>query len=351
MISLIRFLKILLINILIFITLIFLVEIFFGYWFDKDNLGPYMREHRMKKNLYQLKTDEKNYNYTYKRNYYGFRGEELNLNEIKIILIGGSTADERYKPEEFTIVGLLNKKLRENDINFKIVNAGIEGQSTVGHISNFKFWFPKLKNFSPEYIIFYVGINDSLKNIKNINNYDSSDGWILNPSSSDSFNDNIKSRSIIYDYIRKIKHKYYSGNEAKRIIYDMSYKKKNKKYLNFEEKISFFNVEKILKKNRDRISYYLNNIDKLALLSKELGSIPIFINQEASQENIQEKLLVLNISLIKHCKKKNYNCIDLAKKIRPNKNYWWDGIHTTEYGSNDIANLIFPELKNFLIKK
>ena len=31
--------------------------------------------------------------------------------------------------------------------DFKITNAGIEGQSTVGHIYNFRHWFPKLKDF------------------------------------------------------------------------------------------------------------------------------------------------------------------------------------------------------------
>ena len=46
--------KFLLLNILIIFLLIFSIEIIFGYWFDKDNLGPYMREHRMKKNTYTL---------------------------------------------------------------------------------------------------------------------------------------------------------------------------------------------------------------------------------------------------------------------------------------------------------
>ena len=32
-------------------------------------------------------------------------------------MIGGSTTDERYKPEEFTIVGLLNKKILEKNWN------------------------------------------------------------------------------------------------------------------------------------------------------------------------------------------------------------------------------------------
>ena len=40
--------KILFVNFLILFFFIVLIELFFGYWFDKDNFGPYMREHRMK---------------------------------------------------------------------------------------------------------------------------------------------------------------------------------------------------------------------------------------------------------------------------------------------------------------
>ena len=37
--------------------------------FDKNNLGPYMREHRMKKNPISVKFNNSNYNFTYKRNF------------------------------------------------------------------------------------------------------------------------------------------------------------------------------------------------------------------------------------------------------------------------------------------
>ena len=68
-------------NLFFFIFFIFIIEILFGYWFDKNNLGPYMREHRMKKNDYTLKIDGQKFNYTYERNYYGFIGKEIRLKD------------------------------------------------------------------------------------------------------------------------------------------------------------------------------------------------------------------------------------------------------------------------------
>ena len=152
--------KIILVNFLVFLISITIIEIFFGYWFSEHSFGPYMREHRLKKNHVVLSYNDIQYDFYYKRNYHGFRGEEIDPGQIEAVMIGGSTTDERYKPIEFSIAENLNVLLKKNGYNFKITNAGIEGQSTVGHIYNFKHWFPKLKDFSPELYIFYIGIND-----------------------------------------------------------------------------------------------------------------------------------------------------------------------------------------------
>jgi len=352
----IKYFKIIIVNFLSFITLALIVEISFGYWFDKDNLGPYMRENRMKKNLYTLKMNNEEYKYIYKRNYHGFRGEEISPEKIEAVIIGGSTTDERYKPEEFTITGYLNKNLKENGINIKIINAGIEGQSTRGHISNFQDWFPRLKDFAPKYILFYVGINDTGSSYKDIGYKNATDGFVLNPNKDESFRDNIKSRSIFYDLLRKTKHKYYLGNENKRVTYDFKVSSKEradskiKEFYSFKEKLEIYKIEEVLKKNQERIIYYLNNIDKLVAYSYDVGAIPIFINQEAQQGWYSESLFALNISLIRHCKKKGYNCIDLAKNLNGKVSYWWDGMHTTAIGSKKIADLITPKIL-YLMKR
>jgi len=344
-------LRVIFINFLFFFLLIISIELIFGHWFDKNNFGPYMREHRMKKVIYQLNYDNEKYNYLYKRNYHAFRGNEIKPENIQIIMVGGSTTDERYKPEKFTIVERLNSKLELNNQSLKIINAGVEGQSTKGHLSNFKYWFNKLKDFQPNYIIYYIGINDSIF-FKNQNN-DLTDGWIGNPDKIEAFFDNIKSRSLVYDLIRKIKHKYYKIDESKRIIYDFNYsmKKSNeikKNYLNFSEKINKYNFLELSLKYENIIQRYLNNVDMLVKYTNNYNAVPIFINQPSQESNHSELLFILNRSLINHCVKQNYKCIDLVKKLNGKNNYWWDGIHTTPEGSNKIANTIFPEILKFL---
>ena len=104
--------------------------------------------------------NNKEYTFFYKRNFYGFRGNEFDPREIKIIFNGGSTSNQRYTPEELTIVGLLNSKLSKDNINKKIYNAATNGKSLRGIIYDFKFWFNKIDNLSPKIIILYLGINE-----------------------------------------------------------------------------------------------------------------------------------------------------------------------------------------------
>ena len=342
--------KLLFYNLLIFFLFLILIETIFGYCFDKNSLGPYMREHRLKKVNYSLKYKDQNYNYIYKRNYYGFRGDDVELNNIKAILVGGSTTDERYKPYDLTIVGQLNKKFAEKKIKFKIVNAGIEGQSTIGHIHNFENWFPRLKEFKPDFIIFYIGINDSLINPQENK---STNGHVLNPSRFERFKDNIKSRSVFYDLLRKIKHKYY--NRKEKLIYDFDHalnnpKKKKTSFMDFDEALQKHDVKKLLIENSKLIENYLSNIDKLVNYSEKLNAKPIFINQLTEEGSSFKNLFIMNYSLINHCVKKNYNCIDLARKLKGKNEFWWDGIHTTPEGSINISNIIFPELLNLIRK-
>ena len=341
-----KFFKVIVINFFLGLVLFSLIEFTFGYWFDEDNLGPYMREYRMRKNNYNITYEGKQYEFVYKRNYYGFRGDEVPLEKISAVFIGGSTADERYKPDPFTITGLINNKINKETKDIELFNAGIEGQTTRGHMANLKFWFPRLKNFKPKYLIYYIGINEQyLKHGK----ADQHDGVVLDSNIRQRIWDNIKTRSIFYDLARKTKHKYY--NSDKKILYDFDlgikeYSKKENRvsFLSYKEFIKKNSIEEILKSQNKFFKNYLKRVDTLYSETIKMGAIPIFINQLDSTGFQNKKLITLNIFLIDHCNKRKYNCIDLARDLEGKNDYWWDGVHTTPKGSEAIANLIAPKL-------
>ena len=142
--------KIISINLFSVLFIIVLIELIFGYWFDKDNFGPFMREHRNKNNSYTLKYKGEVYEYVYKRNYYGFRGEHVEPDKIKAIMVSGSTGEERYKPDRFTITELLNLKLKDSGIDLKIINASISAHQNKNKklsLENSFIWNNKIPNY------------------------------------------------------------------------------------------------------------------------------------------------------------------------------------------------------------
>ena len=343
-----KLIKIFFINIFIILTFTFFIEIFFGYWFDEDNFGPYMREHRMKNQRIEWTNGAEKKIYFYRRNYYGFRGGDIEPSEIQAVILGGSAVDERFSPDEYTITGFLNKKLEENNIKIKIINGGVQALSTVGMIDGFENWLFKLKNFSPKYILFYVGINEAANRKGKSAKNDGHDGHLLNPESVEVLFDTIKSKSILYDSIRIFKFKYlprknftkYDGNmgeEYKRTFNFTSYK--------FAE--DNYNLVELEKKLAYETTGYLNRIEELNKLSKQLNSIPIFITSLTSGGH-SEFTFTMNNYIMKNCKIKKLLCIDLAKKIDGKIEYWYDGTHTSKKGSETVAKLIFEDLEKII---
>jgi len=344
-----KLIKTVLTNFLILLIFVILFELFFGYWFDKDNLGPYMREHRMKNQAITYEYDNKTYNYNYKKNYYGFRGEDISPENIEGLVMGGSAIDERYKPEEFTITGYLNKNLKNNNYKLELINAGIEGQSTVGIIYNFTNWFSKLKNFSPKVILVYIGTNDGGVQENNLNEL-SQDGHVKNPDDIEAFFDNIKSKSFLYDTARIFKYKNLPKETFKKYDGNADVYSKNKfKYISYETAIANYNIKKLEKKYEKKIKNYLSRVDIIYESAKKINSDPIFITSVGNFGH-KERIFILNYSLIAHCKNKKYDCIDLAKKLKGKFNYWRADGHTTQEGSEIIANLIMDDLVYFIKK-
>ena len=352
--------KIVITNLLIFLILISLIEIFFGYWFDKNNFGILMRKHRMQTSVYEVKFGEKIYKHTYKRNFYGFRGDEVEPEKQKIIFIGGSTGNQRYTPEEFTIVGQLNSKLKNLGINEKIYNASMDGKSTFGIINDFKYWFPKLEEFKPELFIFYIGLNDKFYRgncqLGNESKFDGNDCQI----SFDFKNriiDYIKNNSITYYYAKKVKYKYF--NTEIKLRYDFfGYRNSDNLYEDFNyinyntaKKIHFkikkssdqkF-VENELKKRLKRISFYVEQFNAKA----------IFITQIQHDGNSEKNLFYANEVIKEYCTENNIVIIPLHEIALMEKNDFYDPWHTTIKGTTKVVNYLSPfvirEIKNKFI--
>ena len=110
---------------------------------------------------------------TYSRDEHGLRGATRSLSDIDVVTVGGSTTDQRYLDDAMTWQAVSERELAMMGQSLAFTNAGVDGQSTVGHEFNFRNWFPLLKELRPQIVLFYVGTNDVLR-VQHREDYDRS---------------------------------------------------------------------------------------------------------------------------------------------------------------------------------
>ena len=334
-----KYIKIFYINLIILFSLILTFEIFFGYWFKKNNFGFFMRHERQKQNYYETIHDEKKYKFYYKRNFYGFRGEDVEPKNMKIIFLGGSTGNQRVTPQDLSIVGLLNDQLKNYGYNFKIYNGSTDGKSTKGYLNRFKYWFPKIPNCNPKIVIFYTGINDS--NVLHDEKFDIP--W--RESNFEKFRDYLKNNSKTVELIKKIKFKYfvklkkeYGLKNVSTNLYD------NFNYINYQD-AKKMHLNKI--PNELLLNQFEKKLNSLNFYIQKYKIIPIFITQIKYDGLSDYHLYLINEKLKEFCKNKNYNIIKLDEKIISlEKKTFFDTIHTLIKGNKIIVNKIHLDLLN-----
>jgi len=335
-----KFLKVFISNFLIFIFLIIILEVIFGYWFKKENFGIYMRKERKVNWQTNSSFYGDDYDFFYKRNFWGFRGEEFDPRDVKVIFEGGSTGNQRFTPENFTIVGLLNDSFENSKSDIKIYNASTDGKSVNGYINDFNFWFPKIPNFNPKYVIFYIGINDRFDNFDGRYFLDNK----VSEQKFDQLKDYIKNNSFFVDRFNSIKNKYFPKNT---FAYDLS---NNLLYENYD----FVDYEMALKIhgniNNDNlilVKNFRSKLDKLNLIIKKLKIKPIFINQLMYDGLRDKNLFLVNNELKNFALENDYYLIALDEILTMKHNDYFDTAHTTPQGSKRIADTIFPMLLEF----
>ena len=171
-------------------------------WFGGRALGPLSipRDVELRFNIRDLYDSPDGPTIAYRRDKYGLRGQYVDPGRIEILTIGGSTTDQRYLDDEKTWQSVLQRAFARDGRAVEVVNAGVDGQSTVGNLANFEYWFPEIPGLRARFVLVYVGTND----------------FFLNAGSAVTFDDlrdvsygaRLLDRSAIYDLYRKLKGAY-----------------------------------------------------------------------------------------------------------------------------------------------
>ena len=265
-------LKILTVNTLILTIGILILELAFGGWLDPKRLNRLnlIKDRTLTYNVSKLYTDL-NPSITYSRDEYGRRGQHSTPSEIDILTVGGSTTDQRYIRDGETWRDVLQQQFAQTGRTAIVANAGVDGQSTFGHIKNFAWWFPDIPDLAPNYILFYVGLNDFHKDAG-----DSYDRLVKDTRSFD-LGQAIKKHSALWHLGRTI-HGTFRAVVVKRIVHRST---------NFEE-LAW--TQEALQQDYDflqpRLSGYESRLYTLADMTHKLGAKPIIVSQPSRQYRV-----------------------------------------------------------------
>lgn len=352
--------KIIAVNFSILLLLLVIVEMFFGGWFSAaNNLNNLGIIRNTKLEYTQKLYDDSSKNVIYTRDENGLRGiSTFNKPEkIDILTIGGSTTDQRYITDTKTWQECLENRLAKEGKNYLISNAGADGQSTHGHIKNFELWFPEIENLKPEYILFYVGVNDFYK-ISADSKYDNFGKNKI------SFQEKFKNNSAIYNLNRKIK----GVIHAKKA--NVGHKRLNFKNHSYTDQ-SIGSPKLIDYYKKHNLTGFKNRVKRLIQLCKDMEAEPIFVTQSSARYKFVNNTLfgindtmqmtkfkfngvdfynlltLLNEAIYEICDDK-YMIIDLTKTHVWRDEDFYDWFHMTPTGAKKLADEIFKELNTKL---
>lgn len=361
--------RVVFINLVILAVCLIALELIFGTWFTRTHALYRFTQIRDRTIVMVNPLPGGLETITYTRDEFGFRGLEGFVSEIDLLTVGGSTTDQRWLDDSQTFQAGLEDLFTQSGHPISIVNAGIDGQTTFGHIQNFSSWFEKVPDMKTRYIMYYVGLNDLLR-IASVDYFDrtSSDDTL------NFFKGLIMEHSALFQVYRVAK----SSFEPESIQHQLSRKNIAEKgpYADqpMIEDFMFPVMEQSLTGLRTRVA-------QLNELTRSFGAEAIFVTQrsarwtrkggkilgiqnyepdffESVRGHLPEEFDELNgvdfynferavaDTIMEECRILHAICLDLMARVDFNlETDFYDPIHTTPSGSFRIAEYLFEEFE------
>ena len=349
--------KLIIYNSLLFASFLSLVEIVLGKWYlintpvTKIPAAAFSRKiYRDVRKIYGL---DNPYYISNKRDDKGYRTSQEYTEKDIVLTIGGSTTASIFVDDNNTWQNILSKNL---DDKFAVLNGGVSGQSSFGHLYAIDQWHSKaLPIDKVKFIIYYFGINDRnlLEVVPTFEEYES-DAY-----ANDRFW-KIKSflikYSFFYSKLAELRNIYFQNQLDSDVFY--GYQNKTERFTDLAKTI---NLKKIDYKSNNQ---YIDLIKKLDKKTKALFpnasiywvqeplpgcnflSPKIIQNYYSSDFDICEKVakiyLLQDYALDKI--RINTNIIKMYLDNPLTKNATYDIMHANETGNRTIANYLYENI-------
>ena len=349
------FLAVLAVNFLLLAAGVVAVELIFGGWLDSRRLNRLniLKDRIYKHDVSGLYQTEKPL-VTYTRDRHGLRGGYGAPGDIRILTVGGSTTDQRHIRDGETWQDALQRRFGKAGLTVPVANAGVDGQSSFGHIANFKWWFPDIPGLAPEFILFYVGLNDYHKDAA-----DRFDRHVAD-SGNPTIGERIRDNSAIWHLLKTLQGVYKA----------MVVSKIGHQRVKFDE-LKW--VREPLQRDygfiAPRLDAYAARLRQLADLTRQAGAIPVFVTQPSrhyraipegiegqSGESLYEGRSINGLDFRHVMQKfdgamksvaaeKGALYVDLASRTEWADADFYDFVHMTPQGAAKVGDFLYESLK------
>jgi lysophospholipase L1-like esterase len=294
----------------------------------------------------------------YKRDQHGLRGQYRDLSRIDILTIGGSTTNELYISEGETWPDRLAENFARAGRPLTMVNAGVDGQSTVGMIRNFEAWFPLIPNLKARYVLAYVGINDLGLGAAGARLDGTKFDRMKSPETARRVRHYLMNNSVFYDLFRRVR-----GMIQARVarvnhqVVDYSAIRWREDEGGDPFPATYSQISSQLTAYRDRLKILIERI-------RAFGATPVLITQhKGSYRRAEGRILfaeseggisgrgeyvtltLFNRETLTACRETGAICVDLGGEIEFRPGDFYDHAHTTPAGSKRVADFLYEKLK------
>ncbi len=350
------FFKLYAINVGLIMSGVVVLEIAFGTWVFGPNYGflliPIDKTLRLDvSELYPRREPV-----LYRRDKHGLRGKYDDLSRIDVLTIGGSTTNQLYVGEGETWQDQLAQAFKEAGRPMTVVNAGVEGQSTRGHIVAFEKWFPVIPKLKARYVLAYVGINDLFVRQENRLQRD-----IMTPITwRTRLRQNVVNNSAIYNMIRIVDGMIRAG-EAQ-LAHDPIFRP--------TEWVAVKRHQRPVQPAPDLgplLEAYGARLDRVIKHIRAFGSRGIMVTQHTAEYRVRDGLvygaratdgsvstgrydaiMAINDVTMDRCRKAQMICIDLADGLFFEDGDFYDRLHNTPQGARKVGIYLYGQLKDRL---
>ncbi|HXC67154.1 MAG TPA: SGNH/GDSL hydrolase family protein [Nitrospiraceae bacterium] len=294
---------------------------------------------------------------THTKNSLGFRGEEPPkdwASYLTIIAVGGSTTECFYLSDGHAWTDLLARRLKQERPRTWVNNAGLDGQTTFGHLVLMQDFIVKLR---PSVVLFLVGVND----------IGMARPW--------GYDERIQVSFVCFSSLRCFLRTLANHSDLANLLanvlrfMDAAYKGVVHAQLDLASMahltIPESRMAQILDEHQtDFIPLYRQRIEKLIRISKENGIKPVFMTHPSlygsgfddvtgvdletirvgheSNGLLEWRILELyNEALREVTERENVPFIDLAREMPKSSLYYYDYFHFTNQGSEKVAEIVF----------